>query len=150
MGEYVASIDWRSDGGDFARGRYSRAHRWSFDGGVELPASSSPHVVPLPFSDPAAVDPEEALVAAASSCHMLSFLHVARNAGFEVGSYRDSARGTMRKDDRGKVAITRIVLKPIIEWVGREPSAAELARLHHEAHEACFIASSLRTEIIVE
>ena len=150
MADYVATIDWRFDGGDFAKGRYSRAHRWSFDGGVEVPASSSPHVVPLPFSDPAGVDPEEALVASASSCHMLSFLHVVREAGFAVIRYRDAARGTMRKDDLGRIAVTRIVLKPEIEWAGEPPDAETLAHMHHEAHEICFIANSLRTEIVVE
>src|SRR3569623_1461540 len=116
MADYVATIDWRFDGGDFAKRRYRRAHSWTFDGGVEIPASSSPHVVPLPFSDPAGVDPEEALIASASSCHMLSFLHVVRDAGFAVASYRDVARGRKGKDERGKIAVTRIELTPEIEW----------------------------------
>ena len=149
MAVFVTSFEWRFDGGDFAKGRYSRAHSWSFDGGVEVPGSSSPHVVPLPFSDPAAGDPEEALVASASSCHMLSFLHVVRDAGFAVASYRDVARGRMGKDERGKIAVTRIELTPEIEWTGDAPDAETLARMQHEAHEICFIANSLRTEIVV-
>ena len=150
MADHVATIAWRCDGGDFARGRYSRVHDWSFDGGAGIRASSSPHVVPLPFSDPAAVDPEEALVAATSSCHMLFFLHVARDAGFAVTGYRDVARGTMGEVEPGRMAVTRIVLKPEIEWADEAPDADTLARMHHQAHEMCFIANSLRTEIVVE
>ena len=149
MADHVATIEWRSDGA-FREGRYSRAHRWSFDGGAVVTGSSSPHVVPEPMSDPAGVDPEEALVASASSCHMLWFLHVARDAGLEVAAYRDEARGTMGKDERGRMALTRIALRPQIDFAGEAPDAATLARLHHEAHEQCFIANSLRTEIVVE
>ena len=149
MGEYRATVDWRGGGG-FASHAYSRAHRWRFDGGAEVPASSSPQVVRPPLSDPAGVDPEEALVASASSCHMLWFLHLARDAGLDVAAYRDEARGTMAKDERGRIAMTRIVLRPEIEYAGEGPDAETLARLHHEAHEKCFIANSLRTEIVVE
>jgi organic hydroperoxide reductase OsmC/OhrA len=102
------------------------------------------------MSDPAGIDPEEALVASVSSCHMLWFLHVARDAGLDVAAYRDEARGTMGKDERGRTAVTRIVLRPRIEFAGGAPDADTLARLHHEAHEQCFIANSLRTEIVVE
>jgi organic hydroperoxide reductase OsmC/OhrA len=149
MADYAATVEWRSGGG-FREGRYSRAHRWSFDGGAVVPASSSPHVVPAPMSDSAGVDPEEALVASVSSCHMLWFLHLALDAGFEVAAYRDEARGTMGKDERGRMAMTRIVLRPEIEFAGGRPHADALARLHDEAHERCFIANSLRTEIVVE
>jgi organic hydroperoxide reductase OsmC/OhrA len=149
MAVHTATIEWRSEGG-FAEGRYSRAHRWRFDGGAVVPASASPNVVPPPWSDPAGVDPEEALVASASACHMLWFLHLARDAGLEVVSYRDEARGTMGKDERGRIAVTRITLRPEIEYAGREPDADELARLHHDAHDKCFIANSLRSEIAVE
>ncbi|HEX8468782.1 MAG TPA: OsmC family protein [Allosphingosinicella sp.] len=149
MPDYLATVDWRSDGG-FREGRYSRAHSWSFDGGAVVPASASPHVVPGPMSDPAGVDPEEALVASVSSCHMLWFLHLARDAGLDVSGYRDEARGTMGKDDRGRMAMTRIVLRPEIAFEGGAPGDDLLARLHHEAHERCFIANSLRTEIVVE
>jgi organic hydroperoxide reductase OsmC/OhrA len=149
VAEHGAVIEWRSDG-RFASGRYSRAHAWRFDGGAELKGSSSPHVVPTPMSDPAGVDPEEALIASASSCHMLWFLHVARDAGFDVASYRDAATGRMGKDERGRIAITRIVLRPEIAFAGEAPDAEALARLHHDAHEACFIANTLRCEVVVE
>lgn len=149
MTDYPATVEWRSNG-DFREGRYSRAHSWSFDGGAVVPASASPHVVPPPLSDPAGVDPEEALVASVSSCHMLWFLHLARDAGLEVAAYRDEALGTMGKDDRGRMAMTRIVLHPEIDFAGEAPGADAVARLHEEAHERCFIANSLRTQILVE
>jgi organic hydroperoxide reductase OsmC/OhrA len=149
MAEHVATVEWHSGGG-FREGRYSRAHSWSFDGGTVVPASASPHVVPPPMSDPAGVDPEEALIASVSSCHMLWFLHLARDAGLDVSSYRDEARGAMGKDERGRIAVTRIVLRPEIGFAGEAPDSETLARLHHEAHEKCFIANSLRTEIAVE
>lgn len=149
MADYVATVEWRSGGG-FREGRYSRAHSLSFDGGAVVPGSASPQVVPPPLSDPAGVDPEEALVASASACHMLWFLHLARDAGLDVAAYRDEARGTMARDERGRMAMTRIVLRPEIDFVGEAPAGDALARLHHEAHERCFIANSLRTEIVVE
>ena len=151
MGEYRAIVDWAGAGEeDFTANRYSRAHVWRFDGGAEVPASASPQVVPPPFSDPAGVDPEEALIASASSCHMLWFLHLARDAGLVVTGYRDEAVGQMGKDERGRTAFTRITLRPTIDFAGHAPDAQALARLHHEAHKACFIANSLRTEIVVE
>ncbi len=149
MGKHVATIDWSSDG-QFASGRYSRRHEWRFDGGVVVPGSSSPDVVRVPMSDPAAVDPEEALVAAAASCHLLTFLWAAQKAGFEVESYRDDAEGTMGAVAPGRMAVTRIVLRPRIVFAGPAPAADVLARLHHEAHEQCFIANSLRSEVVVE
>ena len=149
MADYLATVEWRANGG-FRDGRYSRAHQWRFDGDAVVPASASPHVVRPPMSDPAGVDPEEALVASVSSCHMLWFLHLARDAGFDVAAYRDEALGRMGKDERGRMAVTRIVLRPEIDFVGPAPDAAALARLHDEAHERCFIANSLRTEILVE
>ena len=149
MADYLATVEWRSEGG-FREGRYSRAHSWSFDGGAVVPASASPHVVAVPMSDPAGVDPEEALVACTSACHMLWFLHLARDSGLDVAAYRDEARGTMGRDERGRMAMTRIVLRPEIEFEGAAPAPDALGRLHHEAHERCFIANSLRTEIVVE
>ncbi|MGZ8286525.1 MAG: OsmC family protein [Allosphingosinicella sp.] len=149
MADYLATVEWRSGGG-FREGRYSRAHSLSFDGGAVVPGSASPHLVPPPMSDPAGVDPEEALVASASACHMLWFLHLARDSGLEVAAYRDEARGTMARDERGKMAMTRIVLRPEIEFAGQAPDSDSLERLHHEAHERCFIANSLRTRIVVE
>lgn len=149
MADYLATVEWRSGGG-FREGRYSRAHSLSFDGGAVVRGSASPHVVPPPLSDPAGVDPEEALVASISACHMLWFLHLARDSGLDVVAYRDEARGTMGKDDRGRMAMIRVALRPEIEFAGGDPDAEMLARLHREAHERCFIANSLRTEIVVE
>ena len=142
-------LSWRSDG-EFTSGRYSRRHEWRFDGGAAVIASSSPDVVPVPMSDAAGVDPEEALVASVSSCHMLWFLSLAQNAGLDIASYADTAEGEMGRIGPGRVAITRIVLRPEIAFNGRQPDAEELTRLHHEAHELCFIANSLKTEITVE
>jgi organic hydroperoxide reductase OsmC/OhrA len=148
MSEHLAVVEWRSDG-HFRTGRYSRVHDIGFDGGAKLSGSASPQVVPEPMSDPAGVDPEELLVASASTCHMLWFLDLARRAGLDVASYRDEARGTMGKGSDGRVMITRIVLDPQIAFVGEPPDDAAVERLHHEAHEHCFIANSLKTKIVV-
>lgn len=149
MSRHDAEISWRSDG-HFTQGQYSRAHEWRFDGGQVVRGSSSPSVVREPMSDPFGVDPEEALVASAASCHMLWFLDLARHAGFDVASYRDGASGEMGRLGEGRFALTRIVLRPEVDFAGRQPSEAELADLHHRAHERCFIANSLKTQIVVE
>lgn len=149
MATYRATVSWRSDG-RFTDGKYSRAHEWRFDGGAVVTASSSPHVVPAPLSDPAGVDPEEALIASAAACHMLWFLNLAQTAGYDVTSYRDEASATLGKDDRGRIAVTRITLRPVIAFAGSAPDRRELDRLHHEAHGKCFIANSLRSEVVVE
>ncbi len=149
MSRHVAQLSWRSDG-EFVSGRYSRRHEWRFDGGAVVTASSSPDVVPVPMSDAAGVDPEEALVASAASCHMLWFLALAQQAGLEVESYADSAEGEMGRIAPGRMALTRITLRPDISFAGRQPTPEELARLHHDAHERCFIANSLNSEIVVE
>jgi organic hydroperoxide reductase OsmC/OhrA len=149
MSKHVASVRWIDDGG-FATGRYSRVHELRFDGGTVVRGSPSPEVVPLPFSDPAGVDPEEALVAAVSACHMLWFLSLAQQAGLSISSYRDSAEGRMRRIGRGRHAITHIVLRPEIDFRGVPPGQSELDRLHHEADTRCFIANSLKAEIRVE
>lgn len=149
MPKHDAMVAWRSDG-DFASGRYSRAHTWRFDGGAVIAASSAPAVVPVPMSDPEAIDPEEALIASVASCHMLWFLDLARRAGFIVESYADSAVGKLGEDERGRMAMTRITLRPAIAFDGRQPTRDELDALHEEAHERCFIANSLRTQIVVE
>lgn len=148
--EYRATIVWRRHGEDFAKGRYSRAHEWRFDGGVTVPGSASPSVVPAPFSRQDAVDPEEAFVAALSSCHMLTFVDMARRAGILVESYEDEAVGTMERIAPGKMAITRVTLKPRIVFGGAAPDKAKLDDLHHQAHDACFIANSVKTEVRVE
>jgi organic hydroperoxide reductase OsmC/OhrA len=148
MGKHIAQVEWRSDGG-FKSGRYSRAHVWRFDGGAEVRASASPAVVPIPMSDPAGVDPEEALIAAVASCHMLWFLSLAQAEGVAVESYADAVEGQMGLITSGRMALTRITLRPRIGFAGAAPDPALLARLHEEAHEKCFIANSLRTEVVV-
>jgi len=150
MPVHKVKVAWQIGTGDMPGKKYSRAHTWEFDGGTVVPASSSPYVVPKPWSEEKAVDPEEALIAAASSCHMLSFLWAAANAGFSVASYHDDAEGTLAKNAAGRYAITRIVLRPKIVFTGKQPNAAELDKLHHQAHNECFIANSLNTEIVVE
>jgi organic hydroperoxide reductase OsmC/OhrA len=151
MSIYTATIRWsRTDDGDFAKGQYSRAHEWAFDGGVVVPASPSPHIVPAPWSDPAGVDPEEAFVASLSSCHMLFFVDFARRAGLMVDRYVDEAEGVLEKGTDGKMAMTRVTLRPRITWGGDEPSEDAIADLHHKAHEACFIANSVKTEVTVQ
>ena len=149
MSRHEAEIVWRSDG-EFASGKYSRRHEWRFDGGAVVAGSASPHVVPLPMSDAAAVDPEEALIASAASCHMLWFLSLAQAQGIEVLSYADKAEGEMGRIGPGRTAITRITLRPRIVFAGTAPDAETLERLHHEAHERCFIANSLKSEIVVQ
>ncbi len=149
MSRHEATIDWRSDGA-FASGGYSRRHHWRFDGGAEVTASASPDVVPAPMSDPAAVDPEEALVASVASCHMLWFLDLARQAGFSVAEYEDAAEGVMGRIAPGRMALTRIALRPRIRFEDRAPGETELALLHEQAHARCFIANSLKTEVVVE
>lgn len=149
MSRHIADIAWRSDGG-FTDNSYSRRHVWRFDGGAEVTASSSPDVVPVPRSDPAGVDPEEALAASAASCHMLWFLSLAQEAGLDVASYEDRAEAQMGRVGPGKIAIVKIVLRPRIAFTGRQPDQAERDRLHHDAHERCFIANTLNCEIVVE
>ena len=150
MGDYRVNVRWEHTSGDFRRGTYSREHRWTFDGGVVVPASPSPHVVRVPYSNPACVDPEEAYVAAIASCHMLSFLYVAQLRGFEVTHYEDEAVGTMTKNERRVSWVSTVMLSPRIRFAGeRVPSEAEVAALHEEAHAACFIANSVKTDIRV-
>lgn len=145
---YSASVTWTLDG-DFADNSYSRGHIWRFDGGVEVPASASPTVVPLPRSRQDAVDPEEAFVAALSSCQMLWFLDLARQAGHVVERYEDEAEGEMKRIAPGKMAITSVTLRPRIGFADAPPDAAALDDLHRRAHEACFIANSVTTAIAV-
>jgi organic hydroperoxide reductase OsmC/OhrA len=149
--EYHATVAWRrKPEEDFAKGRYSRAHEYRFDGGITVPASASPSVVPLPFSIENAVDPEETFVAAISSCHLLTFVDLARRAGFVIDSYEDEAVGMMERIAPQKMAITRVTLRPKIVFSGAAPDQGKLDELHHQAHEMCFIANSVKTEINVE
>src|SRR5215204_4550062 len=151
MSTYTAKISWKTDSPDnFTKNRYTRGHTWSFDGGIEVPASSSPHAVRVPFSIEEAVDPEEALVAAASSCHMLSFLWVVAQKGFRIDSYEDNAVGEMT-ETHGKQWISKITLDPKIEWAGDTlPTAEEIAELHHAAHEVCYIANSIKSDVVIK
>lgn len=151
MAAYTATIDWTlKPGEDFVAGRYSRLHSIAFDGGITIPGSPSPGIVPPPWSTAEAVDPEELLVAALSNCHMLTFLHKAREAGWVVTAYRDTAEGVMRKTAEGKIAVTKVTLRPDITFAGPAPDGEALEALHHAAHEECFIASSVKTQVVVE
>lgn len=148
---YKATIIWKRNGQTFTDNRYSRVHEWSFDGGVTVKASSSPHVVQEPYSDPKAVDPEEAFLASVSSCHMLWFLSIAAKNGFIVESYQDEARAVMEKNKNQQPAITRVTLRPEILYTGEKtPGRDEEKRMHEEAHKKCFIANSIRSEIVIE
>ena len=149
---HLASVTWeREAGAAFTDNRYSRRHLLSFDGGATLAGSSSPHSVPLPYSDASAVDPEEAFVAALASCHMLWFLALAAKAGWVVERYRDDASGVLARNAEGRFAMTVVTLHPAVSYGGASrPDAAEQARLHHEAHEACYIANSVKTEVRCE
>ena len=151
MSTYTATIRWiRTGDGDFTKGQYSRAHQWAFDGGALVPASASPHIVPAPWSNEAGVDPEEAFVASLASCHMLFFVDFARRAGFVLDDYIDEAEGVLEQRADGKMAMTRVTLHPRLTWRGDSPDAAALADLHHKAHDACFIANSVTTEVTVQ
>ena len=147
----MATISWKRNGPDFAKGKYSREHTWAFDGGVVVPASPAPTSVPAPWSNASNVDPEEAFVAAISSCHMLVFLWVASRKGFQLESYEDRAVGVMTKNERGQMWVSKVTLRPAVNWSGEKvPTASEIDHLHHDAHEQCFIANSVKTEITVE
>lgn len=147
---YEATVHWHGPApAEFLAHRYSRAHHWDFDGGVRVPASSSPQVVRLPWSDAAAVDPEEAFVAAIASCHMLFFLDFAARAQHPVAGYRDPAYGEMGAGADGRVVMLGVYLQPQIDWAGEGPDAGQLAALHHQAHEACFLANSVRFPVVV-
>jgi organic hydroperoxide reductase OsmC/OhrA len=151
MAEHAAFVTWQRAGAVFMDNRYSRGHSWRFDGGLEVPASSSPHVVPVPMSVASAVDPEEAFVASLASCHMLWFLSIAANRAFLVESYDDAAVGTMGRNALGKMAMETVTLRPLVVFGGQSvPSRAEILSMHHEAHEQCYIASSVTCEVRCE
>lgn len=150
--EYTATVVWkRGEGEAFSDNKYSRGHRWSFDGGITVPGSASPSVVPLPLSREDAVDPEEAFVAAVSSCHMLTFLGIAAKKRFVVDLYEDMAVGVMTPNDKGKLFVSKVTLDPVIEFSGeKRPTPEQIADMHHLAHKECFIANSVLTEIVVK
>jgi len=151
MGTYTATVTWKRGDQPYTDGKYSRVHTWRFDGGIEVPGSSSPHVVKPPLSDESAVDPEEAFIASLSSCHMLFFLDFARRAGFRIDSYEDAAEGVLAKDGDGRMAMTLVTLRPRIVFSGdKQPAKSELDALHHKSHEACFIANSVKSEVRIE
>jgi len=151
MSTYTAEVRWSRGEQKFTDNRYSRAHVWKFDGGIEVPASSSPHVVPLPLSNANAVDPEEAFVASLSSCHLLWFLSLAAKQGYLVDSYVDAPLGVMERNAAGKLAITKVTLRPLVVFSGaKQPDRAALDALHHAAHEECFLAASVKTGIAIE
>ena len=147
---YTAVVEWSRGGEAFLDNRYSRGHLWRFDGGVEVPASSAPSSVPLPYSREDAVDPEEAFVAALSSCHMLFFLHLAAKRGYLVESYRDEASGRMSRNADGKLFMSAVTLSPeVVFGGGRVPDPAEIEALHHAAHDECYLANSVLTEVTI-
>ncbi len=150
MSEHKATISWKRTGADFLKGRFSREHTWTFDGGLTVAASVSPAVVPAPHSNPAAVDPEEAFVASLSSCHMLTYVWLASRQGFVVDSYVDEAVGVMSKNEKGVPWVSKVTLNPKIAYSGdKQPTPADIEKLHHGAHEQCFIANSVKTEVVV-
>ena len=151
MSTYVATISWERGNQKFTDGRYSRVHHWRFDGGAEVHASASPHVVPPPMSSESAVDPEEAFVASLSSCHMLWFLAIAAKRGFCIDRYADHAEGILEKSTEGKMAITRVILRPDVVFSGeRMPSSEEIEEIHHRSHAECYIANSVKTDVRCE
>jgi organic hydroperoxide reductase OsmC/OhrA len=151
MSEHLATVRWQRGDSDFVAGKYSRVHNWTFDGGATVEASASPSVVPAPYSSRTAIDPEEALVAAIASCHMLTFLYLAQKQGFQVDSYEDGAVGAMTKGANGVPWISSVTLRPSIDYGGdKKPTTDEEQKLHHAAHEQCFIANSVKTDIKVE
>ena len=151
MSCYKATVSWKNSGSDFLGNKYSREHQWQFEGGAIVAATAAPDIVPQPWSNPANVDPETAFVASLSSCHMLFFLYFAGKRGFEVASYHDQAEGYLEKNEDGNLAMTRVILRPRIEYSGDKiPDQDALDQLHHAAHEHCFIANSVTTRIIIE
>jgi organic hydroperoxide reductase OsmC/OhrA len=151
MATHKAIITWTRVDAEFLRGRYTREHTWTFDGGLSVPASATPAVVPAPYSNPANIDPEEAFVASLSSCHMLTFLHVASRRGFQVDSYRDEAVGEVAPNEKGIPWVRLVTLHPQIAYSGpKTPAPQDEEQLHHLAHEQCFIANSVKTEIRIE
>jgi len=152
VSEYIVTVKWyRGNDEKYIDNKYSRAHQWSFDGGVTVPASSSPQVVPLPYSIEKNVDPEEAFVASLSSCHMLFFLSIAAKRKFIVDQYVDNAVGVMEKDSDGHISITRVTLRPKINFSGKnKPTLEHLEEMHHQSHKQCFIANSVKTEVVTD
>ncbi|WP_444921413.1 OsmC family protein [Microbulbifer sp. CnH-101-G] len=151
MSEYTSTVVWQRDDQIFTDNQYSRAHTWQFDGGLSVPASSSPHIVPIPYSHPENLDPEEAFVASLSSCHMLFFLAIAAKRGYVIDEYRDEAIGVMATTEKGKLAMTKVTLRPLVRFSGdKKPNREQLEKIHHLSHKQCFIANSVKTEVVTE
>ena len=152
MSEYFAKISWsKARDESYIDNKYSRGHEWVFDGGLTVQASSSPQIVPLPYSVEENIDPEEAFIASLSSCHMLFFLSVAAKRRYMVDSYVDNAKGIMEKGEDGKVAMTKVTLRPHVQFSGeKRPTIEQLEKMHHQSHAQCFIANSVKTEIMTE
>ncbi len=151
MSKYTVTVKWQRDGQDFLDDNYSRGHTWEFDGGLSVPASASPQIVPLPKSVAENVDPEEAFIASLSSCHMLFFLAVAAQEGYVIDNYVDSAVGYMARNDQGRMAMTKVVLRPKVVFSGdTQPTAEQIEKIHERSHEQCFIANSVKAKVITE
>ncbi len=152
MSDYFAKVIWqRASEENYVDNQYSRGHQWEFDGGLTVPASASPHIVPLPYSVAENIDPEEAFVASISSCHMLFFLSIAAKRRYVVDSYNDHAKGIMEPNSEGKILMSKVILNPKVEFSGdRQPTDAQLEKMHHQSHEQCFIANSVKTEIVTK
>ena len=152
MSEYIANILWQRDANEkFTDNKYSRAHQWEFDGGAIVAASPSPHIVPLPYSVEENVDPEEAFIASLSSCHMLFFLQIAAKRKYVIDKYVDHAIGVMKQGSDGKISMTKVTLRPYVEFSGeKQPTLEQLEKMHHQAHDQCFIANSVKTEVVTE
>jgi organic hydroperoxide reductase OsmC/OhrA len=150
MSEHRTRIEWRRESADFRYATYSRNHTWSFDGGIQVSAAAAAENIPRTAASAPGVDPEQAFVAALSSCHMLWFLHLACGAGHTVDSYVDEAAGVLEKNSQGRLAITRVTLRPAVKFSGRAPGTGEHDKLHYEAHEHCFIANSVTSDVRIE
>jgi len=147
---YKATVAWNRNDQNFIDNKYSRAHQWHFDGGAKIEASASPHIVPLPYSVEENIDPEEAFIASLSSCHMLFFLSIAAKKNLVVDSYKDNANGLLEKGAEGKMAMTLVTLNPLISYSGKQPTPEEVQKIHHLAHQQCFIANSVKTTIEIK
>lgn len=152
MADYTAKVRWEiSAGEDFPSNKYSRAHTWSFDGGLSVPGSAAPGYLPATLIDESAVDPEEALLASAASCHMLYFLAYAAKAGFAITSYEDNPEGKVEKNDAGDPWVSAITMRPGAVFTGdKRPSGDEIEQLHDRAHKSCIIANSLKSALTIE
>jgi len=150
MSEHRATVEWQRQTAQFDYQTYNRSHTLVFEGGIRVPASAAPANIPASAVGTPGVDPEQAFVASLSSCHMLWFLHLASRAGLVVEHYVDEALGVLEKNAAGRMAMTRVTLRPAVTYAGRRPTSEEHAKLHEEAHDKCFIANSVKTQVAME